>query len=328
MLCVCDEEPCPNVLCHDETCFSKRLCDKCPRGSFCLDHVASDKHKCTPRPCEYDGCEHDVEQHCNCGKVCKICERQLWHYHTNNCGEKHAICCECFYTDYGWSCHDDNCYNEACSLCDRCETCDDVYCSAHMEDHHPYCEISTEVKEQCKCKRKHVDSDVDDTEEEETDDDSSPSATSNVGRINDKCKYYLKKDLKTAFTPPKEDSKWGEVEFLVGHIKEEDEDGYAPPKFMTLDGRIDDMVASVLRELKMHREWKSCYYDYNAGWSMKTVSVFSEKPDKITRGEYEDSLMTWIKAGIERREKDDTPPPPSPPPPAKRQRTGEKKEDK
>ena len=101
---------------------------------------------------------------------------------------------------------------------------------------------------------------------------------SHTGVLKDSFTYVLSGDTETAIEDFGDGT--GEVVTVVTYVEPVDEDGYAPPKYMIIDGAVHDYAKDALGELGLFGKWEPLdEYDFDSGWSMETIYVF----DKILK---------------------------------------------
>ncbi len=103
-------------------------------------------------------------------------------------------------------------------------------------------------------------------------------------KVVDKVSYILKEDAVCKLDVNEEEPDQGEIEFYTKYYKQEDEDGYNPPKYLVLDGVLDEMTNHKLKKMGLDKEWECADLDYD-NFTMITVYVLPETKEELTREE-------------------------------------------
>ena len=96
--------------------------------------------------------------------------------------------------------------------------------------------------------------------------------------------YYLDKDIKDELDIHENDSDSniinGTFHFFTDYYKTHDEDGYHPPKYLSLDGIIEEETKDALKRNNLIG-WNVSEINCTDDFEMETVYVFSKEPEGI-----------------------------------------------
>lgn len=112
------------------------------------------------------------------------------------------------------------------------------------------------------------------------------------GHIQSSFHYYVESEVMPCIVKAA-DGKNATFFFVDDHRKSIDEDGYCPPKYMTLDGVIDILVNDYLENIGEDQHWELTDMGCTDGFKMETVYVFSkEQTAPVTEGTLRGQKMT------------------------------------
>lgn len=111
--------------------------------------------------------------------------------------------------------------------------------------------------------------------------------------INEDADYILEDEAKDTLTLDDDGSGWGTLRFFTWYHKPFDEDGYHPPKYLNLDGVIDDEVSGALTGLGIAGDAYRFEDGGNTcGYEMDTFYVLPVVRESIERSELKQQRMT------------------------------------
>ena len=91
--------------------------------------------------------------------------------------------------------------------------------------------------------------------------------------------------------------------FFTNYISLQDECGYQPPKFLILDGFMNDLVKDELISMNKFQEYKP-YYDIDySDIDMNTVYVMKDKIDEIDKEDLKEFKRTKFTVPISKRKR-------------------------
>ena len=111
--------------------------------------------------------------------------------------------------------------------------------------------------------------------------------------INEDAEYILEDEARDTLTLDDDGSGGGTLRFFTWYHKLFDEDGYHPPKYLNLDGVIDDEVSGALTGLGIAGDAYRFEDGGNTcGYEMDTFYVLPAVRESIARSELKQQRMT------------------------------------